>query len=227
MTPPGLPEGQLYRPAKAGPYPAVLLIHGGGWRSGGPRTWHRSARPSPRLAWPSRPPVLSPDHQHPAQEADVREALRWLAAREDVDSDRLALWGYSAGAQLALKTAFTTHSPSSAPWSPAAPRGISPSLTRKARSCASFWASRDSSRALGRSLAPEFWRAGAAPTFIYHGAEDRLVIPRHAERVHEALKAAGVESQLRTVPGGHMGVFILNRDIEREAIAFLQQQVRP
>ena len=53
------------------------------------------------------------------------------------------------------------------------------------------------------------------------------MIPRHAERVHEALKAAGVESQLRTVPGGHMGVFILNRDIEREAIAFLQQQVRP
>jgi len=45
--------------------------------------------------------------------------------------------------------------------------------------------------------------------------------------VHEALQAAGVESQLRTVPGGHMGVFILNRDIEGEAIAFLQQRVGP
>ena len=68
-------------------------------------------------------------------------------------------------------------------------------------------------------------RTGAAPTFLYHGTEDTLVIPRHAERVHEALRAAGVESQLRTVPGGHMGVFILNRDIESEAITFLQQRV--
>ena len=45
--------------------------------------------------------------------------------------------------------------------------------------------------------------------------------------MHQALQAAGVESQLRTVPGGHMGVFILNRDIESEAIAFLQQRVGP
>ena len=35
------------------------------------------------------------------------------------------------------------------------------------------------------------------------------------------------DKQFVIAPGGHMGVFILNRDIEREAIAFLQQQVRP
>ena len=138
---PGLPEGQLYRPAKAGPYPAVLLIHGGGWRSGGP--WHmapigKALAKAGFLAFATAY-RLSPDHQHPAQEADVREALRWLAAREDVDSDRLALWGYSAGAQLALKTAFTTHSPELRAVVAGGTPGISPSLTRKARSCASFW----------------------------------------------------------------------------------------
>ena len=85
VTPPGLPEGQLYRPAKAGPYPAVLLIHGGGWRSGGP--WHmapigKALAKAGFLAFATAY-RLSPDHQHPAQEADVREALRWLAAREN------------------------------------------------------------------------------------------------------------------------------------------------
>ena len=95
------------------------------WRS----LAHGTDRQGPRQGWLlafATAYRLSPDHQHPAQEADVREALRWLAAREDVDSDRLALWGYSAGAQLALKTAFTTHSPEPAPWSPAAPRGFHP-----------------------------------------------------------------------------------------------------
>lgn len=231
VTPPGLPEGQLYRPAKAGPYPAVLLIHGGGWRSGGP--WHmapigKALAKAGFLAFATAY-RLSPDHQHPAQEADVRKALRWLAAREDVDSDRLALWGYSAGAQLALKTAFTTHSTELRAVVAGGTPGDFTLFDSQSPILRQFLgASRDEAPERWAEASPlNFVRAGAAPTFLYHGAEDRLVIPRHAERVHEALKAAGVESQLRTVPGGHMGVFILNRDIEGEAIAFLQQQVRP
>ena len=160
VTPPGLPEGQLYRPAKAGPYPAVLLIHGGGWRSGGP--WHmapigKALAKAGFLAFATAY-RLSPDHQHPAQEADVREALRWLAAREDVDSDRLALWGYSAGAQLALKTAFTTHSPELRAVVAGGTPGDFTLFDSQSPILRQFLGGipRRSTRTLGRRLAPEF-----------------------------------------------------------------------
>jgi acetyl esterase/lipase len=229
VTPPGLPEGQLYRPASAGPYPAVLLIHGGGWRSGGP--WHmapigKALAKAGFLAFATAY-RLSPDHQHPAQEADVRQALRWLAAREDVDADRLALWGYSAGAQLALKTALATDALELRAVVAGGTPGDFTLFDPQSPILRQFLgASRDQAPERWADASPlNFVRAGAAPTFLYHGTEDTLVIPRHAERVHEALRAAGVESQLRTVSGGHKGVFILNRDIEGEAIAFLQQRV--
>ena len=83
---------------------------------------------------------LSPQPRPPASSAGGRRprSTRWLAARRDVDSDRLALWGYSAGAQLAPPTAFTTPFPELRAVVLDGTRGDF-TTTRKARSCASFW----------------------------------------------------------------------------------------
>lgn len=98
------PEG----PAPAGGRPAVVAIHGGGWRGGSKRGHGRMVArmaqhgyvvlaPGYTLARPERP-------SWPANFEDVRESIRWIrrhAAELGVDSRRIAVVGASAGGHLA------------------------------------------------------------------------------------------------------------------------------
>lgn len=106
----------IYRPTTAGTYPAVVQIYGGAWRTGAPGD---NARFASDLA--SRGFVVfaidyrhAPRWQWPAQLADVRSGLAWIAAhgREyDADAGRLALLGRSSGAQLAMVAAYAPGAP--------------------------------------------------------------------------------------------------------------------
>src|SRR5262245_34711469 len=97
-----------YRPlGTAGPHPAVVLVHGGGWAGGdpsqaGPNAMHFAKRGIATVSISYR---LAPAHPFPAALDDVRRGLRWVrahAAELDIDPDRLALVGLSAGAHLAV-----------------------------------------------------------------------------------------------------------------------------
>src|SRR5688572_23316903 len=46
-TPEGWPQplmADIYQPAGAGPFPAVMMVHGGGWTGGKRQHMHRTAR---------------------------------------------------------------------------------------------------------------------------------------------------------------------------------------
>lgn len=94
-------------PSGKGPFPAVILVHGGGW-TGGDKTASFLRPLFPVLdqtgyAWFSIDYRLAPQHPLPAAEEDVIEAIRWVKAhaREyHVDPKRIALMGESAGAHL-------------------------------------------------------------------------------------------------------------------------------
>jgi pectinesterase len=108
----------LYLPANLAvgevdnPVPGVVLIHGGGWRSGYrthltpmaielAKAGYVAATISYRLA---------PEAQYPAAIHDVKAAIRWLrsnAAQYQVDPARIAVGGSSAGGQIASLTAVT------------------------------------------------------------------------------------------------------------------------
>jgi acetyl esterase/lipase len=101
-------------PEGDGPVPAVVFLHGGGWRLGsrhavGPA--YRGADPTPfeRLAQ-AGVAVASVDYRlsgeatWPAQLHDAKAAVRWLRARAGelgIDPERIAAWGESAGGHLA------------------------------------------------------------------------------------------------------------------------------
>ncbi|MEZ0484349.1 alpha/beta hydrolase fold domain-containing protein [Fibrella aquatica] len=86
--------------------PAVLVIHGGGWRSGD-RSQHIPL--AQRLAAAGYVAVtveyrLSTEALYPAAVHDLKSAVRWLRANAKtyaIDTARIAAVGFSAGGQLA------------------------------------------------------------------------------------------------------------------------------
>jgi acetyl esterase/lipase len=100
-----------YVPEGAGPFPAVILVHGGGWnggdKSGGPKKGYMAPMHEPLekagFAWFSINYRLAPKHPYPAAIDDVETAIRWVkanAAKYHLDPRRIALSGESAGGHL-------------------------------------------------------------------------------------------------------------------------------
>lgn len=97
-------------------YPAVILLHGGGWKSGDRSQTLPMAR---RIAGDGYVAVaveyrLSPEALYPAAVHDAKAAVRWLRAHASqfhIDSTRIAALGCSAGGQLAALLGTTNNNP--------------------------------------------------------------------------------------------------------------------
>jgi acetyl esterase/lipase len=93
-------------PDGPGPFPMVLIVHGGGWGAGDKRkdiTLFFEPLAKTNFTWFSINYRLAPTNHWPACLEDVQAAIRWVKARAKEykgDPQRLALMGYSAGGQL-------------------------------------------------------------------------------------------------------------------------------
>ena len=95
----------VYVPKGEGPFPGVLVVHGGAWMAGNKS---RMANTAKLLAEHGYTAVsinyrLAPQHVWPAQIEDCKTAVRWMrqnAAQYKIDPTRMAGYGYSAGGQL-------------------------------------------------------------------------------------------------------------------------------
>jgi alpha-L-fucosidase 2 len=91
----------------AGPFPAAILVHGGGWVAGDKEqyiTYIFQPLADAGFAWFSINYRLAPQYQFPADAEDVEASIRWVkenAAKYHVDTNRIALIGESAGGHLA------------------------------------------------------------------------------------------------------------------------------
>lgn len=103
----------LFRLEKPGKYPALVLVFGGGWRSGSkeaqvPMAQQIAAKGYVTAAIEYR---LSPEALYPADVYDIKAAIRYLranAAKYDIDPDKIAITGSSAGGQLAALVGMTS-----------------------------------------------------------------------------------------------------------------------
>ena len=102
----------LFRPKKAGKYPALILVFGGGWRSGSkaaqvPMAQQIAAKGYVTAAIEYR---LSPEALYPAAVYDIKAAIRYLRANAQkygIDANKIAISGSSAGGQLAALVGMT------------------------------------------------------------------------------------------------------------------------
>lgn len=100
-----------YAPAGPGPFPAVIIAHGGGWEAGDKVTYATPVfEPLARagFAWFTIDYRLTPEFRNQDQLQDLREAIRFVranAARFRVDPDRIAILGESASGQMVAQLA--------------------------------------------------------------------------------------------------------------------------
>ncbi len=208
-------------PTKDGTYPAVLVVHGGGWRMGDRKQLRGYARSLTRLgcvcfAIDYR---LAPKHKFPAQIEDCRAAVRWIrehAGEYNVNANKLGAIGYSAGGHLVSLLATTGEAPSEANGNvdtrvQAVAAGGAPTEFRylpDKGEWAKYW--------MGGTLetVPNKFRDASptafvdkddAPVFFFNGTADKLVPIIWSQALHGALKKTGVRTELHTIQdAGHL-----------------------
>ena len=97
----------IYSPANVNePKPAILFVHGGGWRSGNKKMEAPMAVSLASEGYIAATVEyrLSTEARYPAAVYDIKTAIRWLrknATTFNIDPDKIIIAGTSAGGQLA------------------------------------------------------------------------------------------------------------------------------
>lgn len=96
--------------------PAILIIHGGGWRSGNRTQHYPLAQRLAALGYAcfTAEYRLSTEALYPAAVHDLKAALRWMRANAqefNLDTAKIAALGFSAGGELAAFIGATNKNP--------------------------------------------------------------------------------------------------------------------
>ena len=95
-----------------GPFPALLVIHGGGWAAGNKKDVRFVMEEAAKRGYVAISPQyrFAPQDLFPAQVLDVKNAVRWAkthAKEYKINPDKLGATGFSAGGHLSLMLGVT------------------------------------------------------------------------------------------------------------------------
>jgi acetyl esterase len=225
----------LYVPDGPGPFPAAILVHGGGFDQGSKST---NVRPlfeplaAAGFAWFSIDYRLAPEFRAPDAIADIDTAIRWVKANAKtyhVDATKIALIGESAGGYLVdyAGTHYTPETRVSAVVSFYGPadyarlaelRRDHPERFNMA-SINRHLANGGSARFLGmdkldaeglaklHAMSPMFAvHKGMPPFLLIHGNKDDQVAYEESPAFCDAIRKVGTACELITIEGGGHGM---------------------
>jgi len=221
----------IYRPKETPkkPMPAIVFIHGGGWRGGSKSGFKFAGELVGRgYVAASIDYRLSGVAKFPAAVEDCKCAVRWLranAAKYNVDPNRIGVWGGSAGGHLSLMVACADAKAG------LEGNGGSAGVSSRVQAACSWFGPTDLSKrrsdfegGAGAAVViafigatpeekPELYKQASPisyvskddpPILLVHGDADRLVPIAQSEAMLAELKRAGVEASLiRVKNGGH------------------------
>jgi acetyl esterase/lipase len=211
-----------------GPFPAIVCIHGGGFRAGKRESYDGLIV---RLAEQGFVAVtityrLAPKYQFPAAVHDTKAAVRWVranAAKYKIDPSRIGTTGGSAGGHLAQFLGVT------AGVKEFEGDGGNPAESSAVACVVNVYGPSDFTKSYGKSVdaaevlplflggnlekarklhlkaSPLYWVTPvAAPTLCIHGTLDKYVAHEQAVWLVDKMNAAGAEAELLTLEGaGH------------------------
>lgn len=236
----------------AQPLPAVVLIHGGGFRAGSRNSYIPVATRLAQRGYVAATITyrLAPRHQFPAAVEDSKAAVRFLRAnarRYNINADRIGAMGGSAGGHLALMVGLT---PDVAELEGSGPHREFPS---RVTCVVNYYGPTDFTQSYQKSVdaadvlplflggdlnhsrrphqyaSPINWvTPRAAPVLSIHGTEDAYVGYEHSVWLTQRLLAAGVAAELETMTGaGHGFKGDDAQRAEARAFAFLDKYLKP
>jgi acetyl esterase/lipase len=207
--------------------PLVLYIHGGGWQHGD-KADDAAQRLAPMAALgvnvASVNYRLAPDTTFPGPVHDVKAAVRWLranGARFGLRTEKIGVWGASAGAYLGSLLALTpgrfegdgnldrsSAVQAAVHWFGQSDLAVSASRSDIEAKLLPFafeqaFLGGDMATAAELSL-PLLVSPQAPPFLIAHGDRDRIIPPSESRALHDALSRSGVDSRFVLLGGaGH------------------------
>ncbi len=211
-----------------GPHPAVLCIHGGGFRAGNRESYNKTCITLAQHGFVAATVEyrLAPKFQFPAAIYDCKAAVRWIranAGKYHIDPTRIGVMGGSAGGHLVQFLGVT------AGVKEFEGTGGNPEQSSAVQCVVNYYGPSDFTKSYGKSVdAAEvlpLWFGGnldselhkhiigsplswvtphAAPTLLIHGTDDKYVNYEQALWMRDRLKTCGVEVELLTLEGaGH------------------------
>ena len=202
-------------PDGPGPFPAAILVHGGGFVRGDKQTYVKPLfEPLTRAgyAWFSIDYRLAPQHRFPAPTDDVAAALAWVKAHAPefhVDPRRIALIGESAGAHLVsyvglrgagVAAVVSFYGPNDLVARVHDAGSVSEGLQ-------AFLGTADIDSPVIRRASPiESVHPGLPPFLLIHGTADPTVPHSQSVRFRDRILQAGGRCELFDVQGGGHGM---------------------
>ncbi|MDB6118865.1 MAG: mlhB [Verrucomicrobiaceae bacterium] len=212
-----------------GPFPAVVCIHGGGFRAGKREGYDKLLLTLAQHGYVAITVTyrLAPEFKFPAAVYDCKAAVRWLranAAKYHVDPANIGTMGGSAGGHLAQFLGVT--------------EGVKQfdgegnlDQSSAVKCVVNFFGPSDFTKSYGKSVdaaevlplflggdlttklkehiiaSPLYWvTPAAAPTLFLHGTADQYVAFEQAQWICDKLKAAQVETELVPFEGALHGL---------------------
>lgn len=218
----------IARPKDSARHPAILCIHGGGFRGGNRNGYVPVCIRLAQHGYVAATVTyrLAPKSPFPAAVEDVKTAVRWLranAAQYGIDPERIGVTGQSAGGTLALMLGLTAHVPE-------LEGEGNREQSSKVECVVAYYGATDFTRSYGKSVdaaevlplylggdleharaahirsSPLFWvTPDAAPVLAIHGTKDRYVEYAQSVWLGERMKAAAVPFELETLEGADHG----------------------
>ena len=232
----------LAQPEGTGPFPAIVCIHGGGFRAGKRESYDNLCLTLAKQGYVAMTVTyrLAPAYPFPAAVHDCKAAVRWLRANAEkyhVNPDRIGVTGGSAGGHLAQFLGLTAGIPEF--------EGTGNLEQSSAVTCVvNQYGPSDFTQSYGKSVdaaevlplffagnleqkrrehivgSPLYWvTPKAAPTLCIHGTDDKYVAFEQAEWLVDRLKASAVDADLLKIEGAGHG--FKGADAEKAQAAML------
>ncbi len=232
--------------------PVIVYIHGGAWRSGEKSRGYNKLRKfvsAGQYAGVTINYRLSQEAKWPAQLHDCKAAIRWIRAnakKYNLDPNKIAVWGSSAGGHLVAMLGVTSKvavdlegkvgphtdqksdvtcvvnffGPSDFLKMNDFPSRIDHDSPRSPESQLIGGAIQENKEKVATANPLTYISSQAAPSLIVHGTKDPLVPFNQSEILYKKLKAHKVEVELHAVKDGGHG--FRDREVNRKVAAFIK-----